>query len=177
MSRTGAPDPRKVTEAALTAFVYLPLGLALEMGDLIPRLAERGRNQVLLARRGAGDRAEPRRPGEHAEAASPRVTTPTPPIITDLPAARARTGAATAQEATRRSATPRRTRPTGSPAGSGGVGAASRLAIPGYDTLSASQVIARLDALTPDELTAVEAYEAAHRGRRTILSRVAQLRR
>jgi outer membrane biosynthesis protein TonB len=49
------------------------------------------------------------------------------------------------------------------------------LAIPSYDTLSASQVIPRLDSLRPDELQQVRSYEAAHRGRRTILSRVAQL--
>ena len=49
------------------------------------------------------------------------------------------------------------------------------LAIPGYDTLSASQVIPRLDALRPDELEAVRHHEAGHRARRTILSRIAQL--
>jgi hypothetical protein len=49
------------------------------------------------------------------------------------------------------------------------------LAIPGYDTLSASQVVPRLDALRAAELEAVRAYEAAHRGRRTILNRIAQL--
>jgi hypothetical protein len=49
------------------------------------------------------------------------------------------------------------------------------LAIPGYDSLSASQVVPRLDALRVEELDAVGRYEAAHRGRRTILNRVAQL--
>jgi hypothetical protein len=41
--------------------------------------------------------------------------------------------------------------------------------------LSASQVVPRLSGLSPDELQAVRDYEAAHRGRKTILSRVAQL--
>jgi hypothetical protein len=36
-------------------------------------------------------------------------------------------------------------------------------------------VVPRLDALRPRELEAVRAYEAAHRGRRTILNRIAQL--
>jgi hypothetical protein len=49
------------------------------------------------------------------------------------------------------------------------------LAIPGYDALSALQVVQRLAGLEPDELEAVRAYEAATRGRKTILSRVAQL--
>ena len=51
----------------------------------------------------------------------------------------------------------------------------STLAIPGYDSLSASQVVQRLASLGPDELDAVGRYEAAGRGRRTILARVAQL--
>jgi len=50
------------------------------------------------------------------------------------------------------------------------------LAIPGYDTLAASQVVPRLDDLSDDELAAVQDYERAHRGRMTILSRIAQLR-
>jgi hypothetical protein len=49
------------------------------------------------------------------------------------------------------------------------------LAITDYDSLSASQVVTRLDGLGPDELEAVRAYEAAHRGRKTILNKVAQL--
>lgn len=49
------------------------------------------------------------------------------------------------------------------------------LAIPDYDSLSASQVVKRLSGLRPDELTAVGGYELAHRGRKTILNKVAQL--
>jgi hypothetical protein len=51
----------------------------------------------------------------------------------------------------------------------------SGLAIPGYDSLAASQVVPRLAGLSVDELTAVETYETAHRARRTILTRVRQL--
>jgi hypothetical protein len=36
-------------------------------------------------------------------------------------------------------------------------------------------VIPRLDGLEPDELDTVRAYEAAHRGRKTILGKIAQL--
>ena len=49
------------------------------------------------------------------------------------------------------------------------------LAIPAFDTLSASQVVQRLDGLSRSELVAVRAYETSTRGRRTILSRVDQL--
>ena len=54
-------------------------------------------------------------------------------------------------------------------------GDASALAIPGYDALSASQVVQRLAGLSADELESVRAYEAATRGRKTILNRIAQL--
>jgi hypothetical protein len=53
--------------------------------------------------------------------------------------------------------------------------AADDLAIPNYDSLSASQVVQRLSGLRPDELEAVRRYEVAHRGRKTILNKVAQL--
>ncbi len=45
----------------------------------------------------------------------------------------------------------------------------------GYDTLSASQVVRRLESLDADHLGAVQRYEASHRNRRTILSRTQQL--
>lgn len=49
------------------------------------------------------------------------------------------------------------------------------LPIPDYDELSASQVIERLEGLDPGSLEAVRAYEAGHRGRNTILGKIAQL--
>jgi hypothetical protein len=52
---------------------------------------------------------------------------------------------------------------------------APTLAIPEYDQLSASQVVERLDGLSPDELDAVRVYELAHRGRNTILGKITQL--
>ena len=53
--------------------------------------------------------------------------------------------------------------------------AVDSLAIPGYDTLSASQVVQRLPGLAGVELEAIRAYESAGRARKTILNRVAQL--
>ena len=49
------------------------------------------------------------------------------------------------------------------------------LAIPGYDALSASQVVERLAGLSGDELAAVRHYESGHRRRRTILGKIEQL--
>jgi hypothetical protein len=48
-------------------------------------------------------------------------------------------------------------------------------ALADYDTLSASQVVRRLESLGPDELRAVQRYEASTRNRRTILNRAGQL--
>jgi hypothetical protein len=48
-------------------------------------------------------------------------------------------------------------------------------ALADYDTLSASQVVRRLASLGPDELLAVQRYEASTRNRRTILNRATQL--
>jgi hypothetical protein len=56
-----------------------------------------------------------------------------------------------------------------------GAGGPTHLGIPGYDSLSASQVVQRLAGLSSDELEAVGAYELANRGRRTVLTRVRQL--
>ena len=52
----------------------------------------------------------------------------------------------------------------------------SRLApIPDYDELSASQVVERLDGLDRESLEAIRRYETDHRGRNTILGKIAQL--
>ncbi len=48
-------------------------------------------------------------------------------------------------------------------------------ALADYDTLSASQVVRRLESLGPGELDAVRRYEASTRNRRTILNRAGQL--
>jgi len=53
--------------------------------------------------------------------------------------------------------------------------AAADAVIPGYDDLSASQVIQLLVELDPVGLRVIESHEQAHRGRRTILNRITQL--
>jgi len=52
---------------------------------------------------------------------------------------------------------------------------AATLAIPDYDSLSASQVVPRLESLSGNELDAVRAYECSNRGRKTILNKIDQL--
>jgi hypothetical protein len=63
------------------------------------------------------------------------------------------------------------TRPAPDAADAALVGAA----LADYDTLSASQVVRRLESLGAEELRAVQRYEAATRNRRTILNRAGQL--
>jgi hypothetical protein len=48
-------------------------------------------------------------------------------------------------------------------------------ALADYDTLSASQVVRRLESLGPEELEAIRRYEGSTRNRRTILNRAGQL--
>lgn len=65
---------------------------------------------------------------------------------------------------------------TSSPTGAAGGPAAASLAIPAYDTLSASQVLPRLEGLSVEELEAIRVYEDATRARKTVLSRIDHLR-
>jgi len=53
--------------------------------------------------------------------------------------------------------------------------AAAELAIPGYEDLAASHIVARLDKLTAAELTEIRAFEVANRGRRTVVGKIDQL--
>jgi hypothetical protein len=57
----------------------------------------------------------------------------------------------------------------------GDIEANTDLPIPGYDALSASQVVERLMGLSRAELEVVHAYESAQRQRRTILGKIEQL--
>jgi hypothetical protein len=182
------PDPAKLLDAALDVFVYAPIGFLLDAREVVPKLAERGKGQVALARlvgrfavqRGQAEadrilklRNAPSRPDAGPAGAPPApaattagtATRSTPRSTPRSAASGATTGATKAAAAKRKAKAPAKRKPVVAPG----------LAIPGYDTLSASQVVPRLYALRAAELEAVRAYEAAHRGRRTILNRIAQL--
>lgn len=162
-------------EQLLDLLVYAPLGLLLEARDLVPKLAAKGRQrmggQVTVARM-IGEMAV-RQGQRRAESVVKRLREQP----TGAGAARPEAGAGVDQETNGH-----RTAPPGSagatPPADGPVTApdAAGLAIPGYDTLSASQVVPRLEGLTLSELDAVRAYEVATRGRKTVLTRIDQLR-
>jgi len=58
---------------------------------------------------------------------------------------------------------------------SGDVPSSDALPIPDYDELSASQVVERLEGLDHESLEAIRRYESEHRGRNTILGKIAQI--
>lgn len=176
---TEGPAKTPVEQAvshAVDLFVYAPIGLLFDGATLLPQLVERGRSQVSMARligrfavgqgRTEATRAASRLQDQAAGVlgfigdsvpmpqAERSPTTPTTP----------RAGKATSTTATA-------TTPTAASSGP----ASADLAIPDYDGLSASQVVNRLAGLSAEELSSVQAYEAANRGRKTILSKVAQL--
>ena len=163
-STTGAV--KSPVGAMLDVFLFAPIGFALDARELVPKLAERGRNQVALLKvvgqfavnkgRADADRILKTKP--------PAATAPPAPAATPRPATRATTRSRT------RAAAATATAPA-----PGATSAAHDLPISNYDTLSASQIVPRLAGLNPDELTRVRAYENSHRRRRTILGRIAQL--
>lgn len=178
-----SPESRTPLDRLLDLAVYGPLGLALAARDLLPELAERGRRQLearfaaarmvgrLAVKEGTrqADRAV-RRLTDQAEAVV-RETGLVPPVrapAVDDPDA----GTATWDD--ERSAVTddplSAAAPETPPLDPG------ELSIPGYDTLSASQVVQRLPGLSPEELEAVRTYELAGRARKTILHKVAQLK-
>ena len=159
-------DRKSPVDHLLDLFVYAPLGLMMNLEEVVPELIEKGHQQVNMARMF----------GQFA-------------VQTGTKEARKRVEQVQEQVAARRPPAPAPHRasapsPVEQPVSTDGNGAAAvaepapaagELAIPDYDALSASQVVPRLAGLASDELDAVRRYEAANRGRKTILSKIAQL--
>jgi hypothetical protein len=195
------PGDGSFNERLLDALVYVPAGLALSVAEELPRLAARGRERLgvrvssaravgqfavkaghdefirrsggWFPRTGARSTADIRPPttgGTATEPApTPRDTTvgrPTSTTVASPPGDLDAVGAA---------ASPAEAPARDPGGGNGHIPTVTTLSIPGFDALSASQVVQRLDGLNRSELVSVRAYEASTRGRRTILSRVDQL--
>jgi hypothetical protein len=192
-----------VIEQAVDTFVYAPIGLLFEGASLLPQLVEKGRNQVTMARM-LGQFAVQQGRQEATKAAaklqdqaagvldmvggalapgSPNGEGAPAPQSAPKPTRTAKRAPGAAREAARAVAgaepRPAEQAPPTTPAAAIEEPVASidpgSLAIPDYDGLSASHVVNRLAGLAPAELEAVRRYEAANRGRKTILSKVAQL--
>ena len=167
MSDDHGGNDRSVPEQVADLVFFAPYGFALELRRLYPELAARGRRQVLFTRtvgKYAVRRGQSRLDDlvatgvglvgallPHADDAEPAVSDEADDVevAADLAAV------------------------PDLPAEPGP--AADHLAIPDYDSLSAFQVVPRLEALEPGDLDAVREYEESTRGRRTILNKIAQL--
>jgi hypothetical protein len=182
-------------EAALETFVYAPIGLLFEGSTLFPQLVEKGRNQVQMARM-IGQFAV-RQAGEEATKAAGKLSDQAAgvldfiggsvtPIAEPPPAPAAPPASAPKRRVTKADSPARAAARAVSAGGSTRAVAkaapevepgevVTALAIPDYDGLSASHVVNRLAGLSPEELDAVRRYELANRGRKTILSKIAQL--
>ncbi|MBV9043248.1 MAG: hypothetical protein JOZ68_19825 [Acidimicrobiia bacterium] len=183
-------DHKNPIDQALDVFVYAPLGFLFSARETIPQLAEKGRGFVAAARMmgefaiGQGREQAGRAVRQATDQAGQTLSVvggltarrPEPPRRAPAPPAPAAPAAAPTPAA-QTPPPPPAAEVEAEPTSNGQVPApgVETLAIPGYDTLSASQVVQRLDGLAPDELEAVRAYEEASRKRKTILARVQQL--
>lgn len=165
-------ENKNAGEQAIEALLYAPVGLASLAKAVFPRLVEVGRAE-LTAGNLSGQFTAAKLAGKLAlrEARD------------ELNRSGERQGSGQAAASNNLSST------NGTGNGKGTAGAAPRtvrstttagpeaelLAIPDYDSLSASQVLPRLVALSPEELEAVRSYEDGHRGRRTVLAKIAQM--
>lgn len=194
-SRPGpSGDPPPPLERLLDVAVYGPVGLALAARDLLPQWAEMGRRQLDAQFRAA------RAVGRLVVGQGTRQAGQTIRRLAGQSGAVLRGAGVSGADPDRRDteetvapggphADPAGDEPTGWGEDTASIAlvpdvvepAASaldpaELAIPGYDTLSASQVVQRLPGLSPEELEAVRTYELAGRARKTILLKVAQLK-
>ena len=163
---------KQLLDQALDLFLYAPVGLLVSSleeltADDLPELAQKGRGRIgrLLSNARVVGQLTVRMGRRSIESELSRWRPPE--------AARWESGGDAPE------ATPAPTRPSREPEPTVEVprrtGAGTDLAIPGYEALSASQVVRRLDGLGPTELEAIYEHEAATRGRRTILHRTQQL--
>jgi hypothetical protein len=189
MSETKTP-----LEQALDLFFYAPLGFLMNASEVIPDLVQKGRQQAMTARmfgefavktgqQEAGKQAarlskqasvavnELRNASARRPAAPPRPARPSAPASPS----RAEAPSASPPPASPSSSSPSSPASSSSSSPSSNGPASGDLPIPDYDSLAASQVVPRLEALSRLELAAVRAYETANRGRKTILNKIAQL--
>ena len=169
------PEEKSPVDQVLDLVVFAPLGLALTARTQMPEIVAKGRAQVegqLTMARFIGQFAvqqgkvelekrikaytgPPPAPRPEPAPPEPQATVSMPLTVRAEPAPEPLDGA------------------TDQPGGT--APAAGDLAIPGYDALSASQVVQRLAGLSSSELEQVRLYEALTRGRKTVLTKISQL--
>ncbi|MGN6694617.1 MAG: hypothetical protein ACTHN0_10610 [Aquihabitans sp.] len=162
-------DDKNPIEHAVELTVLAPIGFALEAKKLLPTFVERGRQQVNMAKV-IGQFAV-----AHGQTTATKKLTAAQAQATAILAEFGLTGAGDEPVVDEVPAAPTEPVAPAEPATPRSSEAAADLPIADYDSLAASQVIPRLAGLSADELAAVEAYEVAHRGRKTILGKITQL--
>jgi len=161
-------------ERLLDLTVYAPVGLALTVRDDLPKLVRQGRqaveNRVMLARVigqfavQQGQRQLAKRIEAYHEAQR-AADLPAPIDVTAV--AVDEVGPVTDHVMALD------VKPVAPPTGN--APDAASLPIAEYESLAASQVVQRLGTLHPNELEAIRQFEVAHRARRTVLGKIAQL--
>ena len=154
-------EERPLIEEILDYAFYAPLGMAITVLEDLPGLVQRGKAKVgpqIGVARFAGKMAF-----RQVRKTIDDLLAPSAPS-TSSPRAHDETDVLTPSEPVIIEARGHVAEPPG-----------PELAIPAYDTLAASQIVARLSGLDGAELTAIRAHEASHRARRTILARIDQL--
>jgi hypothetical protein len=175
-------DEKSPVEQALDVLLYAPVGLVFSARELLPKLAEKGRNQLGMAKM-IGQFAVQQGQTEAGKVIgqAQKQALSTLEQLAGRPSTPARSNGAASNGAASNGAAAAPPAPVievevvETPAAPTSGPEAVTLAITDYDSLSASQVLPRLNGLSSEELEAVRAYEAAHRGRKTILNRAAQL--
>jgi hypothetical protein len=189
VSNDADPDPEPDTapdadsepnpvRRALDFLVLAPVGLALTVAEELPAIIVGGRQRfetdvrnarivgqfvVTRAQRDVVGRVNRLLHGEPTDPAAAPAAPAAPAPTAPSPVEPVGVGASPSPSPS--------ASPTADPADAVVVDAA----LAGYDTLSASQVVRRLESLGPDELRAVFRHESSHRNRRTILNRAQQL--
>ena len=157
-------------EQLLDLLVYAPPGLLLDARDLVPKLADKGRQRM------GGQVTVARMIGELAVRQGQRRAERVLQRLREQPARPPSSGPSGEGPANGHGPPPSAAAtPSSAASPPSSLGDASLLAIPGYDTLSASQVVPRLEGLSPEELQAIRAYEEGTRARKTVLTRIDQL--
>jgi hypothetical protein len=163
-------DEKGPVDHVLDLIVFAPLGLLLESRSLYPKLVEEGRTQLgtrIQVARMVGQFAVRKGQQQAAKAVQRRRSS-----SEGAPSASSASSTAVpmAPPASRAVIVP-------FPDDADEIDgiAESDLAIPSYGSLAASQVVSRLEGLAPVELEAVRRYEVAHRGRKTVLGKIANL--
>jgi hypothetical protein len=163
-------DDKGPVDHLLDAFVFAPLGFVCGSRAIYPKLVEEGRTQlrtrVQIARM-VGQFAVRKGQQQAARTIERRRSEPKPaPAEPPAGSTAARLAPAAAHDVVI---------PLRDDLDDEDEIAEADLAIPSYGSLAASQVVSRLEGLAPAELEAVRRYEVAHRGRKTVLGKIANL--